>query len=78
MCVSSGAFVPRQTLQHLSFRTICSDSAQSSSGHVSLGTIRCMVLSCDGQKHNPQELHHSPLLSSKEPESHYDGNYPSL
>lgn len=63
-CASLGSFVPRQTLQHLSVRTICSDSAHSSSGHGSLGTSRCMVLSCDEQKDEAQELHHRPPSSS--------------
>lgn len=48
--------LPRHTLQHLSLKAICSDSAQLSSGQGSLGTTRCIVLSCDGQRHNPREL----------------------
>lgn len=66
VCVSNGSFLPRQTLQHLSFRTICSDSVQSSSGHGSLGTSRCMVLSCDGQKRKPSGAPpHVPCSSAK-------------
>lgn len=75
--------IPLQTLQHLSLRAICSDSAQLSSGHGSLGTIRCMVLSCNGQRHNPHEL---PLMSTLPPppliclgpECNYEGNYSSI
>lgn len=70
--------IPLQTLQHLSLKVICSDSAQLSSGQGSLGTTRCMVLSCDGQRHNPHEL----LLRSTLPSTHllgpacnYEGNY---
>lgn len=42
--------IPLQTLQHLSPKAICSDSAQLSSGQGSLGTTLCIVLSCDGQR----------------------------
>lgn len=42
--------IPLQTLQHLSFKVICSDSEQLSSGHGSPGAVRRMLLSCDGQR----------------------------
>lgn len=54
--------VPLQTLQHLSSKAICSDSAQLSSGQGSVGTTRCMVLSCVGHIHNTHELILRPTL----------------
>lgn len=81
--------LPLQTLQHLSLSAICSDSAQLSSGHGSLGTTRCMVLSCYRHTHTVQissvpsplccpSLPHLPPFICKGPECNYEGNYSSI